>query len=371
MRMEIGPAFADYSPPAVYQQATQEYSDQVRLGPESSLENYRAGQPFPIDQIECGSDPEAGAKVAWNFVLRWEGLGGQPVDFYYSYWDRGEELPLFYKGTSQGVSLAFRPEPQFDAKDGDLFRGEKRYAAGGPTVDEPFDARGIQVLTYRYKESFGPKATTRNDDSWVYVPTLRRVRRISTAQRTDAVSGTDFTFDDLFSFNGIVPQYEWKCLGEMDVLAPTRSKVEAYPYDSNHDFGPYGLSFASDRWELRHAIKIRFKPRNEDHPYSYKDIYVDKNTMEPLYSFAYDRKNELWKIIWHNHRWSEDPGYSEYAGWENVPSPRDLTVVSDIIVNVQTGTGNRIEFWDAGGKAIGNKAQVRRYIDVGRLTRGR
>ena len=28
--------------------------------------------------------------------------------------------------------------------------------------------------------------------------------------------------------------------------------------------------------------------------------------MEPLYSFAYDRKKELWKIIWHNHRYSED-----------------------------------------------------------------
>ena len=46
------------------------------------------------------------------------------------------------------------------------------------------------------------------------MPTLRRVRRISTAQRTDAVSGTDFTMDDLRSFNGIVPQYEWECLGE-------------------------------------------------------------------------------------------------------------------------------------------------------------
>jgi hypothetical protein len=147
--------------------------------------------------------------------------------------------------------------------------------------------------------------------------------------------------------------------------------VEAYPYDSNHDFGPYGLSFASDRWELRHAIKIRFKPRNEDHPYSYKDIYVDKNTMEPLYSFAYDRKNELWKIIWHNHRWSEDPGYSEYAGWENVPSPRDLTVVSDIIVNVQTGTGNRIEFWNRTGTPLSSLGRVRRLIDAGRLTRGR
>ncbi len=51
--------------------------------------------------------------------------------------------------------------------------------------------------------------------------------------------------------------------------------------------------------------------------------------------------------------------------------PRSISVVSDVIINVQTGTGNRIEIWDAGGKPVGNKAQIRRYIDVGRLTRGR
>ena len=371
MLMEIGPSFADYSPAPVYKQATEKYSGAVKLGPENSLQNFRAGQPFPMDKIDCKADPQAGAKIAWDFVLRWEGFGGTAVDFYYSYWDRGEELPLYYQGTSTGSALAFRPEPQYDANDGDVFRNEKRYVASGPSVDAPFDARGIMLLSYRYKASFGPKATSKFDDTWVYVPTLRRVRRISSAQRTDAVSGTDFTFDDLFSFNGIVPQYEWKCLGEMDVLAPARSKVKAYPYEKDHNFGPYGLSFADDRWELRHAIKFRFIPNNSDHPYKYKDIYIDKNSMEPLFSFAYDRKGELWKILWHNHRWSQDPGYTEYKGWENVPEPDDLSVVSDIIVNVQTGTGNRIEFWNRSGTPMDNVGKIRRFIDVGRLTKGR
>jgi Protein of unknown function (DUF1329) len=371
MQLEIGPSFADYSPADTYKQATQKYSSKVKLGPESSLVGLRAGQPFPMDKIDCKNDPEAGAKIAWNFVRRWEGFGGTPVDFYYSYWDRGEELPLYYQGTSQGVQLAFRPEPEYDDTDGDVFRNEKRYEAGGPTVDAPFDARGIMLLTYRYKAAYGPKATAKYDDTWVYVPTLRRVRRISSAQRTDAVSGTDFTFDDLFSFNGIVPQYEWKCIGTMDILAPAHTKVKAYPYQKDHNFGPYGLSYADDRWEMRHAVKFRFTPRNADHPYSHKDIYVDVNSMEPLYSFAYDRKGELWKIIWHNHRWSEDPGYTEYTGWEGVDKPRDLTVVSDTIVNVQTGTGNRIEFWNRSGTPLSSIGKVRRLIDVGRLTKGR
>jgi hypothetical protein len=90
----------------------------------------------------------------------------------------------------------------------------------------PFDAKGIALINYRYKSSDGPRASARNDDTWVYVPTLRRVRRISTAQRTDAVSGTDFTFDDLSGFFGIPPQYEWNCLGRVDLLAPVNSLLK-------------------------------------------------------------------------------------------------------------------------------------------------
>jgi hypothetical protein len=45
--------------------------------------------------------------------------------------------------------------------------------------------------------------------------------------------------------------------------------------------------------------------------------------------------------------------------------------MDNIIVNVQTGTGNRIEFWDRTGTTFESKAKVRSFIDVGRLTKGR
>jgi len=372
MKLEIGPSFADYSPAPVYQQATEKFKGQPKIGPDGSLESYTAGQPFPIDDIDCSGDPDAGTKIMWNFHYRWGPISGIS-SFYYSYWDRGEELPLYYEGSGGGVALSRRPEPAYLEQGGDLFRGESRKNAFGAEVTAPFDARGIMLLTYRYKESDLPPSKARNDDTWVYVPTLRRVRRISTAQRTDAISGTDFTFDDLFSFSGIVPQYEWKCLGKQDILAPVNTKVKGYPYVKGQNFGPYGLSFASDRWELRHALIVRMKPKNADHPYSHKDIYLDAQNMMPLYSMAYDQKNELWKIIYHNKRWSGDETLTGawYEPWEEVPEPRVNPPVSDTIINVQTGTGNRIEFWDAAGKPIGNKARIRRYIDVGRLTRGR
>ena len=381
MALEIGPTQRAYGAADVYVAATEKNEGKAKIGEDSSLQGYVAGLPFPTKEIDCRGDPEAGAKIIWNFDKAWNG-DGAASHWSYTYWDRGEQLPLYYEGTAKVIALSQRAEPQYAANDGDIFPHETRLGAFGIEVEAPFDARGIEVLTYRYKSADGPLAGSKNDDTWVFVPDLRRVRRISAAQRTDSVQGTDFTMDDLRSFSGIPPQYKWQCLGEKTVLAPSNTKSLAYPYTDTYNFGPYGFSYASDRWELRKAWIVRFIPRNEDHPYSRKDIYIDQETYEPLYSFAYDRKGELWKIIWHNHRYSEDwngvankdPKAADgvwYAGWENVAQPKDLRVVSDIIVNVQTGTGNRIEFWDSEGTPLATKGKVRSYIDIGRLNKGR
>ncbi len=377
MEMTIGPSYRDYSEPKTYHDATAAYASKASIGKDGALVGYVAGRPFP-QEVDCKGDPDAGVRIIWNFMKRWNG-DGTSSNYFYSYWDRGEQLPLYYEGTARVVQLSNRTEPYYLKTGGDIFKKEKRLNAFGVEVDAPFDARGIMLMSYRYKMSDGPLETTKNDDTWVYLPDLRRVRRISAAQRTDAVAGTDFTFDDLVSFSGIPPQYTWTCLGEQKVLAPFNTHVLAYPYDEDHNFGPYGLSFADDRWELRHAWIVRFDPKNDDHPYSRKDIWIDKQTFEPLYSFAYDRKEELWKIIWHNHRWSEDwhegdPRAKDgdwYKGWESVEEPKDLRVISDIIVNTQTGTGNRIEFWNSMGTPLPSKGKIRRYIDIGRLNKGR
>ncbi len=49
MKLEVGPSFRDYSPPPVYQDATVKNRGHARIGPDGSLEDYAAGQPFPMD----------------------------------------------------------------------------------------------------------------------------------------------------------------------------------------------------------------------------------------------------------------------------------------------------------------------------------
>ncbi|MFQ5417609.1 MAG: DUF1329 domain-containing protein [Myxococcota bacterium] len=373
MKIEVGPSQADYSPAREYLEATEQFRGQARLGPDDSLANYTAGQPFPMGDIDCAGDPDAGAKIIWNFDYQWRGDGAR-ARFFYTYLDRGKKVPLYFEGRSKAIQLAHRVEAKhLDGRGGDVYPGERRKHAFGVEVNEPFNARGILLTTYRYKSSDGPPAGASNDDTWVYIPTMRMVRRLSTAQRTDAVSGTDFTFDDLFSFAGIVPQYRWRCLGERRIIAPMNTRVKGYPYERDHRFGPYGVSYADDRWELRDAVVIEMTPKSADHPYSKKVLYLDKQTLVSLYAFAYDRHEELWKVIWHNHRWSEDESLTGewHGGWEGIEKARDLRYVSDTIVNVQTGTGNRIEFWDSDGMPIDGDGKMRGFIDQGRLTKGR
>ena len=120
------------------------------------MSGFTAGRPFATESIDCKGDPQAANKIIWNFNKAWNGDGGDST-WSYTYWDRGEQLPLYYEGTARAIALTNRVEPEYLEKNGgDIFPNEKRMNAFGIEVDAPFDARGILVLTYRYKTADGP-----------------------------------------------------------------------------------------------------------------------------------------------------------------------------------------------------------------------
>jgi len=53
----------------------------------------------------------------------------------------------------------------------------------------PADVKGTGLLTI--------ENTGRDDDQWLYLPALRKVRRISASNRSDSFMGSDFTYEDL------------------------------------------------------------------------------------------------------------------------------------------------------------------------------
>jgi hypothetical protein len=350
----------NYAPPEAWHAATREYAEGVALGPEGHLKGYVAGTPFAMDGIDCATDPDAGVKLAWNFAHRWRGDGGRG-SLRVSWWDRGERVGPALEASWSLVRLSHRVEPELlAAQGGRLFRGERRMEALAIDIEAPFEARGTWIIRYRYAPDLD-----RPDDLWVYVPTLRRVRRIQAERWTEAIPGTDLVLEDWGALGSRVQAHRFLCLEERTLLAPVRSRVGEPPGLDDPRFGSSGLALPDAVFELRRAVRVRATPRDPDHPYAHKDLWLDRETFEPLYFLAYDRAGELLRIGVQTSRWSGDvPG--TYAGWSGVPEPRDLFGVAWSVANVQLGTGVRWEAWDATGTPFESRGKLRRAIDLNR-----
>ena len=54
----------------------------------------------------------------------------------------------------------------------------------------PSDVKDTSFLSYSYSDG-------RNDDQWIYLPALRRVKRVASDKKNDSFMGSDFTYDDM------------------------------------------------------------------------------------------------------------------------------------------------------------------------------
>ena len=102
----------------------------------------------------------------WNFTYPWDG-DGIHASFYFTYYENGLQLPLFYKGETNFVNLAHRVEDKYLKKNlGRIFTDDKRSSVFGFRIFSPFDSRGLRVLTFRYLSSEGPIDQSRWDEAW-------------------------------------------------------------------------------------------------------------------------------------------------------------------------------------------------------------
>jgi len=87
---------------------------------------------------------------------------------------------------------------------------------------KPANIRDTALLTFDYDD---PKA---DDDQWLYLPALKKVRRISSSDRGDYFMGTDFTFEDMKQTPEL-QDYHWQLLGSETVDGFDCWKVEGLP----------------------------------------------------------------------------------------------------------------------------------------------
>ena len=122
--------------------------------------------------------------------------------------------------------------------------------------DHPPDIKGTAFLSHtKIREP---------DDQWLYLPAIKRVKRISSVNKSGPFVGSEFAYEDLLSF-----------------------EVERYTYTWLRD-EPCGKL---------DCFVVEYVPVYENSGYTREKVWIDKGEYRPIQIQFYDRKNSLLKTL--------------------------------------------------------------------------
>lgn len=97
-----------------------------------------------------------------------------------------------------------------------------------------------------------------DDDQWIYLPGLQRVRRISSSQGEDSFMGSDFSYDDMESRN--IDEYNYELLREEKLNKYGCYVVKSIPKDPEDSNYKQSISWITKK----HYIPVKVKMFSKD-----------------------------------------------------------------------------------------------------------
>lgn len=144
--------------------------------------------------------------------------------------------------------------------------------------NRPADIKGTALLTFSHKQG--------GDEQWLYLPAIKRVKRISSSNQSGSFMGSEFSYEDMSS-----------------------QEVEKYSYEWQRDEGE--------------ALVVNAYPSDKGSGYSRQERWYDKQQLRLQKINYYDTKNSLLKTL----SFSQ---YQQYLG-------RYWRASEMLMVNHQTG----------------------------------
>lgn len=122
------------------------------------------------------------------------------------------------------------------------------------TFTWPADVKGTRLLTWAHKKG--------DDDQWLYLPAIKRVKRIASSNKSGSFMGSEFSYEDFGSQE--VEKYTYKLIEEPKYEGRDVWLLERYPVDGSSG-------------------------------YTRQVLWMDKEYKLPVRIDYYDRKRELLK----------------------------------------------------------------------------
>jgi hypothetical protein len=287
--MEVGPTIIHPLPPN-YLAATEKYSNQVRIvelaGSGLNLTGYQGGIPFPSP-----AEPHKGWKILANLWFRY--IPHIAVDTY------GQGCYVDGYGNincNAGIlifrQLSFNTDPGVPAT---IPGGEDKYFTDYFETVEPEQDRYNANLKIDYADLARP------EDSYVFLPALRRYRPVSALARCAPSFGSDTTPEDFRGgFDSNVTQVKADFVSEKKILNLMGFDMPSTGFPNDFDM-PLGWPMPSwGKWQVRdvYVLNVSKLPQFAGgYCYGKRIMYVDKHFYGLLWEDLYDPQNRPWKFL--------------------------------------------------------------------------
>lgn len=167
--------------------------------------------------------------------------------------------------------------------------------------DSPLDVKDTQFLSLSHKQG--------DDDQWLYLPALKRVKRISAANKGGAFMGSEFSYEDMGAPE--LEKYNYKYLRDEPYQTRESFVLERYPKDEH---SLYSRQVAWIDKELYIPWKVEYYNRRGEHlkTLSYRKYkkYLDKFWRPGEMEMVNHRSGKITRLLWANYRF-RDPAIGE------------------------------------------------------------
>jgi hypothetical protein len=271
-------------------QATKANEGKTKLDDQGWIipDTWESGYPFPKPSGKFKAQ-----QIMYNWEARYPNLGfnffmqGSATSF-----DKNLKVDFDGGFFVRGISLAGRVvEPMGFLDERAKKQGERRQFVFQFTA--PRDLAGLTQVALYYMQRDKP------DNLLLYLPSMRRIRKMSATDSQDPIGGTDSIYDDNEGFfhklSPTIYPYKFEVIAEREYLMPAPTIDGAEYIMSPAKGGGAG----NVRMERRPIIVVQLTQLNPNYVYSKRVIYFDKETFLLYNSENYDRKGRLYRS-WFN-----------------------------------------------------------------------
>ena len=158
------------------------------------------------------------------------------------------------------------------------------------TYEAPRDMFGNVIGYVKYTDP------DKFDQMMLYINALRRVRLMSATDIQDALGGADTIYADIELYSqklsSTIFPYKCEIIAEREYLIPFAS-LDGSEYLSTKD----GYETHNLKWERRPMYVVKMTQLDKSFVYSYRILYIDKETFLPKVILNYDQKGRLYRSV--------------------------------------------------------------------------